>query len=168
MTLSGGECLLQPEFCQELLQLLKEHKIHTAVDTCGFVSRKAIDQVLPYVDLFLYDIKAIDEEVHIQCTGQSNRVILQNLKYIDDAGGNIEIRIPYVPGYNDTQMEKIAEFLATLKNITKVRILPYHKYAGSKYTALHMVNTLPERVPEEREIQGACDMMKRKIKVPVI
>lgn len=168
VTLSGGECLLQPEFCEELLKLLKENKIHTAVDTCGFVSREAIGRVMPYTDLFLYDIKAIDEEVHIRCTGQSNRIILQNLKYIDEAGGKIEIRIPYVPGYNDTQIEKIADFMAGLKNITKVRVLPYHNYAGSKYQALKMTDTLPERLPPEEEIQAAIDVVKQKNNVMVI
>ena len=130
---SGGDCLVQAEFCEELLRLLKENRVHTAVDTCGFVAREAIDRVMPYTDVFLYDVKAIDEDVHICCTGQSNRIILQNLKYIDEEGGKIEIRIPYVPGYNDTQIEKIAAFLADLKNITKVRVLPYHNYAVSKY-----------------------------------
>lgn len=161
VTLSGGECLLQPEFCEELLKLLKESKIHTAVDTCGFVSRAAIDRVLPYTDLFLYDIKAIDEEVHIRCTGQSNQVILENLRYIDEAGKKIEIRIPYVPEYNDTQIEKIADFIAELKNITRVKVLPYHNYAGSKYRALQMENTLPVRLPREEEIQTAIDKIKR-------
>ena len=102
---SGGDCLVQAEFCEELLRLLKENRVHTAVDSCGFVAREAIDRVMPYTDVFLYDVKAIDEDVHICCTGQSNRIILQNLKYIDEEGGKIEIRIPYVPGYNDTQIE---------------------------------------------------------------
>lgn len=168
VTISGGECLMQPEFCTELLKLLKERQIHTAVDTCGFVSWKAIEQVLPYTDLFLYDIKAIDENVHIRCTGQSNRIILQNLKQLDEAGGKIEIRFPYVPGYNDGQMEKAADFMAGLKNLTKVRILPYHNYAGSKYDALNLPDTLPQRIPTDKEIQAAVELVKKKVKVPVI
>ena len=136
VTLSGGECLMQADFCAELLKALKDNGIHTAVDTCGFVSAEAFDKVMPYTDIFLYDLKAFDEDVHIKCTGQSNKVILENLKYIDNCGKKIEIRIPYVPGYNSEQIEKISEFLKTLKNITKVRILPYHNYAGTKYAAL--------------------------------
>jgi pyruvate formate lyase activating enzyme len=62
---------------------LKAEKIHTAVDTCGFVPRAALDMVLPHTDVFLYDIKAFDEDVHIRCTGQSNKLILENLKHID-------------------------------------------------------------------------------------
>lgn len=155
VTLSGGECLCQADFCAELLKALKEKGINTAVDTCGFVAKDAIDKVLPYTDTFLYDIKAIDEAVHIRCTGQSNQPILENLKYIDSCGKAIEIRIPYVPGYNDGQINKTAEFLKPLKNIKTVKILPYHNYAGSKYEALHMENTLPKDLPTEEQIKKA-------------
>lgn len=152
VTLSGGECLMRPEFCEELLKRLKAEGIHTAVDTCGFVSKEAFDKVMPYTDIFLYDLKAFDENVHIKCTGQSNKVIFKNLKYLDDCGKKIEIRIPYVPDFNHDQIEKIAEFLKGLKNITKVRVLPYHNYAGSKYAALNIKNTLPEILPTNNEI----------------
>ena len=152
VTLSGGECLMQAEFCAELLKKLKENNIHTAVDTCGFISKEAFDKVMPYTDIFLYDLKAFDEEVHIKCTGQSNEVILENLKYLDSCGKNIEIRIPYVPEFNQDQIEKIAEFLKERKNITKVRVLPYHNYASSKYAALNIKNTLPEILPTNNEI----------------
>lgn len=160
ITLSGGECLMHPDFCCELLKQLKENGVHTAVDTCGFVSRTAIDEVMPYTDIILYDLKAYDEDVHIKCTGQSNKIILENLKYIDSCGKQTEIRIPYVPEYNSDQIEKIAEFLSHLKNLTKVRVLPYHNYAGSKYKSLDMENTLPEILPTDEEIKSA----KKKIK----
>ena len=158
MTLSGGECLMHPDFCAELLKRLKENGVHTAVDTCGFVSRVAIDKVIPYTDIFLYDLKAYDEDVHIKCTGQSNKIILDNLKYIDGCGKQIEIRIPYVPKYNDEQIEKIGAFLSGLKNIVKVRVLPYHNYAGSKYKALNMENTIPEALPTDDEIKSAKEI----------
>ena len=143
VTLSGGECLMQPDFCRELLKKLKEHGIHTAVDTCGFVSKDAIDKVIEYTDVFLYDIKAIDENVHIKCTGQSNKIILENLRYIDSLGVKTEIRIPCVPDFNDGEIPAINRFLEELKNVVKVKILPYHNYAASKYEALGMENTLP-------------------------
>lgn len=155
VTLSGGECLCQADFCAELLKRLKDAGIHTAVDTCGFVPQTAIDKVMPYTDIFLYDIKAFDEDVHIKCAGQSNRLVLENLKYIDSCDKPVEIRIPYVPHYNDTQIEKIAKFLTTLKNIKAVKVLPYHNYAGSKYQALGMKNTLPELLPTVEQIQRA-------------
>ena len=159
VTLSGGECLCQADFCAELLKRLKEQGIHTAVDTCGFVSKENIDKVIPYTDIFLYDVKAIDRNVHIKCTGQPNKIILENLEYIDSLGKNIEIRIPFVPEYNSDQIEKIAKFLKPLKNIKAVKVLPYHNYAGSKYTALGMENTLPQILPTEEEIKKAEKML---------
>lgn len=155
VTLSGGECLCQPDFCLELLKAFKKEGLNTAVDTCGFVSKEVIDKVLPYTDTFLYDIKAIDEDVHIKCTGHSNRQILENIKYIDSCGKAIEVRIPYVPDYNDDQIDKIAEFLKPFKNVKAVKVLPYHNYAESKYQSLGMENTLPKRLPTNEEIQIA-------------
>ncbi len=144
ITLSGGECLMQPEFCAELLRKMKEHGVSTAVDTCGFVNKSALELVLPYTDVFLYDIKAIDEDIHKKCTGQSNGIILENLRYLDNCGAKIEVRYPYVPGMNDGEVEKIADLLCSLKNLTKLRVLPYHSFAGSKYDAVGMENTMPK------------------------
>lgn len=164
VTLSGGECLMQSDFCAELLKKLKTAGINTAVDTCGFVPKEHIDKVIPYTDIFLYDIKAIDEDVHITCTGQSNKRILENLKYIDSLGKKTEIRIPFVPEYNANQIEKTAEFLSALKNVKAVTILPYHNYAGSKYDALGMENTLPKRLPTDEQIQIAEAIIQNKLK----
>ena len=155
ITLSGGECLLQADFCAEVLRLAKEHGLNTAVDTCGFVSRAALDKVIPYTDVFLYDVKAIDEDVHLRCTGQSNRIILENLRYLDACGCKIEIRIPFVPDRNDGEIPAIADFLKSLKHIVRVRVLPYHSYASSKYAALGIENTLPARLPTEEELRAA-------------
>ena len=155
VTLSGGECLLQADFCKELLSKLKENGINTAVDTCGAVPFSAFEKVIPYTDTFLYDIKAIDSEVHKKCTGATNEIILENLKRLDSLGCRYEIRIPYVPEYNDTEIRKISEFLRTLKNAHAVRVLPYHSFAGTKYSALGIKNSLPQRLPTEEEIASA-------------
>lgn len=163
VTLSGGECLAQADFCGALLRKLKNEGIHTAVDTCGFAPRTAIDKVSPYTDLFLYDLKAFDETVHQKCTGQSNKLILENLQYIDRCGKDIEIRIPFVPQYNDDQIEKIAEFIANLQSVKAVKVLPYHNYAGSKYKALGMENTLPAKLPTEEQLQNAEAMIQKAI-----
>lgn len=111
-------------------------------------------------DMFLYDIKAIEESVHIKCTGQSNRLILENLKYIDAAGKKTEIRYPYVLGYNSGEAESIAEFVSSLKNVTGVRVLPYHNYAGSKYLSLGMKNTLPDKLLDSEEIENIKRLFK--------
>lgn len=155
ITLSGGECLLQPNACREILSEMKSSGISTAVDTCGYVSRAAIDAVIPFTDVFLYDIKAIDPEVHKRCTGHTNERILENLRYIDSVGKAVEIRFPYVPGYNDGEFSKAVDFIKTLSHVTGIRILPYHNLAGSKYDAVRMPNTLPERTPTEEEMNTA-------------
>jgi len=160
VTLSGGECLMQADFCAALLSDLHAEGIRTAVDTCGFVPRTALDAVLPHTDHFLYDIKAFDESVHRRCTGQGNALILENLRYLDARGARTEIRIPYVPGCNDDQIEKIGAFLASLRSVTGVRILPYHNYAGSKYISLDMKNTLPARTPADAELDAARQCLR--------
>ncbi len=167
VTLSGGECLLYSDFCRELLRQLKNEGIHTAVDTCGFVKREDIDKVLEYTDVFLYDIKAFDEDVHIKCTGQSNRIILENLMYIDSMNKDIEVRIPYVPLYNDGQIEKEAKFLSNLKNIKKVKVLPYHNFASSKYLSLCLNDSLPSYLPSEEEIENARRILRKYVEVVV-
>ena len=168
VTLSGGECLMQAEFCAEILKRLKAEGVSTAVDTCGYVSRSAIDQVIPYTDVFLYDVKAFDENVHIECTGKSNKRILENLKYIDSLGKPIEIRIPYVPGYNSGEIEAIANFLKELRCVTKIRVLAYHNYAGSKYAALNMENTLPRALPTNEEMEAARELVGKITGKPVL
>jgi pyruvate formate lyase activating enzyme len=168
VTLSGGECLIYPDFCAELLERLKAEGIHTAIDTCGCVSRDNINKVIPYTDIFLYDVKAIDDDVHKKCTGVSNSIILENLRYLDSILKPVEIRIPYVPGYNSNQIGKIGDFLSTLSNVQKIRVLAYHNYAGSKYAALGMNNTLPERLPDDSELQQARETIAECVNATVI
>ena len=161
VTISGGECLMQADFCREFLKKLKDLGINTATDTCGFVSREALDKVIPYTDTFLYDVKAFDEDVHVKCTAQSNKIILENLKYIDSLGKNIEIRIPYVPNYNSDQMEKIAYFLKGLNCVKLIRVLPYHNYAGSKYESLNIENKMPSTLPSDEEMAAARETIRK-------
>ncbi len=159
VTLSGGECLMQADASAELLKICCDNGINTAVDTSGYASRQALDKVIPYTGTFLFDIKAYDENVHIKCTGVSNSLILENLCYLDNIGAKIEIRVPYVPTYNDGELEKISEFVNTLQNVIRVRILPYHNLAGSKYGALGLKNTLPNVIiPTEEE----CKRLSKK------
>ncbi|MBE5743141.1 MAG: glycyl-radical enzyme activating protein [Clostridiales bacterium] len=160
VTLSGGECLLYADFCAELLKQLKERGVNTAVDTCGFVSKTALDKVIPYTDTFLYDIKAMSEERHEKSTGRSNKKIIENLLYLDNKGCKIEIRIPYVPNFNDLEIEGIGKFLSKLKNVTKVRVLSYHNFASSKYESLGIKNNLPNDLPSKTEIDSAIKTLK--------
>ena len=134
---------------------------------CGFLPR-ALDKVIPYTDVFLYDLKAYESNTHIFCTSQPNGIILENLKYLDGLGKRIEIRIPYVPGYNDGEIEAIAKFLLPLKNISKIRVLPYHSYSSSKYAALETKNTLPEKMPSADDIQRARDLINKITAIPCV
>lgn len=162
ITLSGGECLLFPDFCAELLKKCKENGINTAVDTCGYVPQASIENVIPYTDTFLYDIKAFDEDVHISCTGHSNRLILDNLKYITDQNKSTEIRFPFVPNHNSDQTEKIAHFLSTLRNVPDVKILPLHNMSNSKYTALDMTDCTPQtNYPGSAELNNAIQIFSK-------
>ena len=161
VTFSGGEPLLQPELCAALAKQLKNRGVSVALDTCGCVPKKHFDGVLPYVDQLLYDLKAIDEGVHIRCTGVSNRQILENLCYADSFGIPIEIRWPYVPTVNDGEAEMIADFVKELKNLTLVRILPYHNYARQKYVrAGRPFEEFP--VPTKEEIEGVLAVFRAK------
>ncbi len=162
MTLSGGEPTLQPEFALALLRAAKADGISTALDTCGYTKREVYESLLPYTDIFLYDIKHITDEGHIRCTGRSNRLILENLRFLSDAGAKIEIRIPLVPGYNDDAetLDGIGRLLSSV-NITKAKLLPYHSYARSKYLSLGISDTLPDvERPSSEKLEAAAKLLR--------
>ena len=160
ITLSGGECLAQPDFCIEIAKLLHERGISVYVDTCGYAKRETFEKIIPYTDKFLYDIKAIDTTVHEKCTGRHNRLILDNLKFLCEKGCKIEIRYPLVVGYNDTECENAAKYLSGLQGITKVKVLQYHSFAASRYEALGMLNTLPDTQTTLYNIEAAVNIFK--------
>ena len=138
VTFSGGECMLQIDFLAEILKKCKSAGLHTAVDTAGNVPWDYFEKILPYTDLFLYDIKAYDNALHIAGTGVSNKKILENLVKLAPKS-DIIIRIPIIGGYNDNaeEMKRIAEYLKPL-HISKAELLPYHGMAKNKYEALNM------------------------------
>lgn len=160
VTLSGGECLMQPAFAAALAKALTEHGVRVNIDTCGFVRPSALDGVIPYVDTFLYDLKAIDPQVHKRCTGQENQVILQNLQYLSAKGCRVEIRYPLVMGYNDGECEKIGKFLKGMPGITKIKVLQYHDFSASRYEALGMANTMPKTVTTSEDVEQAVQILR--------
>lgn len=137
VTFSGGECMLQSDFLAEILKKCKENGIHTAVDTAGHVPYESFAKILAYTDLFLYDIKIFDSQKHRQYVGVENTLILENLKKLFAAGAKIWIRIPVIPGVNDSveEMQKIKAFLAAWGRPEKVELLPYHAMGEHKYSA---------------------------------
>jgi pyruvate formate lyase activating enzyme len=151
-TISGGEPLLQVEFCVELFKKLKYQKIHCAIDTSGAVPWSAFEKVLPLTDLFLYDVKHIDKKLHQEQIGSSNKMILENLKHLSECSRPIEIRIPTIPGFNadEKSMTAIGQYLSGLKNITAVKLLPYHQ-ARSKYETVGYSDTMLNVTPPMQE-----------------
>jgi pyruvate formate lyase activating enzyme len=138
VTFTGGEPLAQPRFLLELLSACHTRGISTVLDTSGFAPWQVLDEIRPLVDLFLYDLKLMDESRHIHWTGISNADILSNLRQLSDAGSRILVRIPLIPGINDDEenLGAMGEFLASLSTPPPVELLPYHNIAEAKYAGL--------------------------------
>jgi pyruvate formate lyase activating enzyme len=138
LTISGGEPLMQPQFLRALLRAAKEADIHTALDTCGFATWETLDAVRRYVDLFLYDLKPLNDEQHRQVTGVSNRVILDNVQRLSEMGHNIILRVPLIPGITDGEanLRRLAAFTRGLPQLLGIDLLPYHGIAADKYRRL--------------------------------
>ena len=140
VTFSGGEPLLQADFLKEVLTECKTLGYHCAVETAGYVPWTAFEKILPYTDLFLYDIKMMDEALHKKFTGAGNKRIISNLKKLAKTGVEIWARTPLIPSINDTlaEKERLAELLAKLESIQKHVFLPYHNLGEGKYESLRL------------------------------
>ena len=143
VTLSGGEPLSQVDFAVELLRGCREKGWHTAVDTCGFVPRSAFEKVLPYTNLFLYDIKQLNDEKHKQDMKTPIGPIVDNLRWLMANGAHVWLRLPIIPGINDDP-EELGQVIALAKEtgIREVFLLPYHKMASAKYARMGLPYTL--------------------------
>jgi pyruvate formate lyase activating enzyme len=155
VTFSGGEPLMQPEFLKQMLRSCKDHGYHTAVDTSGHAPWQRLEDVIPFTDLFLYDLKHHDEELHQKYTGGSLRLILENLSQLAEKHANIVIRIPVVPGINDSEAdnEAFAKIISNLSNIRQVHLLPFHNMAQHKY----------ERWGKENKLHGLENLNKKDL-----
>jgi len=153
VTLSGGEPLFQKDFSLAILEACRKLDIHTVLDTCGYASARTLAQVAPLVDLFLYDLKLVDHEKHLQYTGVSNERILANLQALSSLGADLLVRIPLIPGVNDDPLEvqNIGEFLHSLPETPAIELLTYHNIAEAKYSGLNMEYTLPSLQPPSFE-----------------
>ena len=154
VTLSGGECLLQIDFVEALLRACREKGIHTAVDTAGHVPYERFERILPYVDLFLYDVKCADPQKHRHFTGVDNKLILDNLRRLLHAGATVCVRVPLIPTVNDTEeeMRAIKELVTSHGHLQGLELLPYHAMGEDKYAALGKAAThFP--VPSEDSVE---------------
>ena len=158
VTISGGECLCQPEFLLEVLKRCKAEGIHTAVDTTGFAPWSSIEPILPYTDLFLYDLKQMDPDLHKQVIGVPNPLILENAKKIAAAGGKFQIRIPIIPMFNDSKksFDEVGKFICELGDAVEiVQLLPYHKLGTVKWERLQRNHPILEAEPPKDELVQA-------------
>ena len=147
VTFSGGEPLLQAEFLREVMVICKNRGYHCAVETAGNVAWSEYEKIIPYTDLFLYDIKAVDEALHREATGTGNRRIIENLRKLAQEKPEIWVRTPEIPGVNDTleEKEKLSALLKELKTVKNHVYLPYHRLGESKYESLGL--PLPVIIP---------------------
>ena len=122
----------------ELLKKAKENGIHTAIETCGYAEKPKILEIAKYVDLFLFDCKETDPDLHKEYTGVDNKIILENLKALSDAGSKIILRCPIIPGFNDRaeHFKGISETAEKFIGIEHIEIEPFHPLGESKYSAL--------------------------------
>jgi pyruvate formate lyase activating enzyme len=170
VTLSGGEPLAQPDFLTELLGMCKAHKLHTTIDTSGYAPVEVIEKVAKLADLFLYDLKIIDDEKHYLYTGVSNERILENLHQLAVLQSPVIVRIPVIPGYTDTyeNMDAIARFVAGLDYSYPVDLLPYHRAGGDKYSRLGMPYHLEATLaPSRSRLEEIADIFRR-FQLPVM
>lgn len=153
ITLSGGEALCQPEFAKALLQECKEAGFHTAIESTACVPYSVIETILPYLDLYLLDIKHRNSDKHREFTGKSNTLILENAKRLALEAKELVIRVPVIPTFNDTieEIREIAEFAADLPNVKKLHLLPYHRLGQDKYSGLGRSYLLDGYVPFTEE-----------------
>ena len=164
MTLSGGECLLQPDFCAALLEEAHSRGINTAIETAGNVPWSFMEKVLPHVDTVLHDHKLTISERHKKWTGVENTRILENFKKAYETFPNAQFiaRTPLIPGVNDDEehIRAVLEFIRPYKNVIDYELLPYHRFGLSKYEFLGQVYELSDfTTPSDESVQRLQDII---------
>jgi len=161
-TLSGGEPASQPEFMLELLSRLREMGIHICLDTCGFVAWDILKEAVKFADLVLMDNKHMDSKVHKKLTGVNNELILENTQKVANLGKPVIIRVPLIPGLNDSNenISQLSQFMRGC-SLSSVDLLPYHRFSLSKHQALGLSYMIEDvSSPEEDEVRRVADMLE--------
>ena len=159
----GGEPLMQPDFLLALLQTCRKEDLHTAVDTSGYAAWQVFERIIPFVNLFLFDLKSMDDDIHRRYTGVSNRLILDNLHQLASLKRSIILRLPIVPGINDheSNLRAAAQLAASLPAIEHIDLLAYHNSATSKYEGLGLEYRLPEVTsPAPERMEEIADLFR--------
>ena len=171
VTFSGGEPFMQPVFLLEILKECRKKEIHTTVETCGYVSLEFLRPMSDYVDVFLYDLKLMDSQKHQGVTGVPNELILNNLRWLAEHHPQVIVRVPIIPGINDDQENlcQIGNFVASLKRVTELNILPYHKAGAGKYERLGLTYLLPDiQTPDKGHMEQIMVLLEQfglKVKI---
>ncbi len=154
VTFSGGEPMMQVEFLHDMLIACKANNIHTIVDTSGYAPIDDFNKIYDMVDLFLYDLKIMNNDEHEKYIGVSNREINENLKELSSRGDKIKIRVPMIPNVTDTKenLQSIVDFLKPLKSIKQVSLLPYNKFGEDKLKRLNPDTEISRWEPQSKEI----------------
>lgn len=149
ITLSGGEAMAQPEFTEAILRACHDRGYTTAIETTAFAAREVVARLIPHIDHVLMDVKHMDSEKHKAFTGQPNERILDNARWIAENAKHLIIRVPVIPGFNETPAEitEIARFAASLPGVEELHLLPYHRLGTDKYTGLGREYSLSHITP---------------------
>ena len=166
ITLSGGEALLQPEFAREILKMAKENGLNTLVETAGIVPWKSIEMVLPYTDIFYWDIKKIDSDMHKKGTGATNSLIFENAKKLAQTGKEIHFRMPLIPGFNDNEdeMEAFRELVINDFNRSPecIDLLRYNNLGETKYLRLgEEVKAVALQPQSEERVEELTEIVRK-------
>ena len=169
VTVSGGEPLTHGDFVAELITLCRGEGIHTCVETCGCVPRSAFERVLKLTDVFYFDLKLMDSELHRAYTGQGNEAILENARFLAEKGADILFRRPLIPGVNSPEenVKATAAFIRSLgREDLALQLIPYHRMGTSKYAALDIPYTLEDMKPMVAEEVEAVRALYESCGVP--
>ena len=163
LTLSGGESLCQPQFARDLLRAAKDAGISTAMESMACADYRVIEDILPYLDQYMMDIKHMNPLKHKEFTGRSNELMLENARKVAASGlTELSIRVPVIPGFNDTpdEIRDIARFADKLPGVNRIHLLPYHRLGQDKYEGLGREYLMKDVLPPTNE---HMEMLKRVV-----
>ncbi|MBS3736276.1 MAG: glycyl-radical enzyme activating protein [Candidatus Bipolaricaulota bacterium] len=170
VTFSGGEPLAQIDFLESLLERCQEEEIHTALDTSGLAPEESIDRIIDLVDLFLFDLKLVNEDSHKKYTGTGNKTILENFQLLRERNPEIELRFPLIPGITDTKenVQGIKKLIRKRSGLSRISILPFHD-VEKKYSNLgrdfDLAGVEPPKEKDIRDISDEFEKMGIKVEV---
>jgi pyruvate formate lyase activating enzyme len=171
VTLSGGEPLMQFEFLSAFLDRCRERGVHTTIDTCGYAPPRIFGSLINKTDLFLYDLKFVNEQAHKKYTGVSNKLIIENLQMLAMRGKKTYVRYTIIPGITDTDqnLRDVVHLVSSLDNVAEVDLLPYYNYAGEKYKRLRRKNRMsgvePPSTERMRQVRQLLRAHSLKVKI---